>query len=198
MPQVPASRYWSFASIAILGCLADLWTKKWIFSRLKYPAEEGPIWLIQDVLSLDTSLNEGALFGLGQGFTWLFATLSIIAAVAIVYWLFVNRQAVDAWLNVALACVMAGIFGNLYDRLGLPGLKWKFVRGENQVGDHVYAVRDWIHFEYGAFDWPIFNLADSLLVCGAALLVWHSFRQPSPVSLAAVVNEAGAKELAAK
>jgi signal peptidase II len=37
------------------------------------------------------------------------------------------------------------------------------------------AVRDWILLRYGAFTWPNFNIADSLLVCGAGLLLWHSF-----------------------
>jgi len=64
---------------------------------------------------------------------------------------------------------MAGIFGNLYDRLGFPRL-------ESSPGTTIYAVRDWLHFQIEpVFDWPIFNIADSLLVCGAALLVWHAF-----------------------
>jgi lipoprotein signal peptidase len=44
-----------------------------------------------------------------------------------------------------------------------------------------------MHFKIDAigFDWPVFNIADSLLVCGAGLLVLHAFRQPSkPESLA--------------
>jgi lipoprotein signal peptidase len=50
------------------------------------------------------------------------------------------------------------------------------------VGEPVYAVRDWLHFEIAAigFDWPVFNIADSLLVCGAALLFWHALRAPKP------------------
>lgn len=77
---------------------------------------------------------------------------------------------------MALGCVTAGILGNLYDRLGLPGLKWNYAEPPlHEVGDPVYAVRDWILVMIGPYGWPNFNIADSLLVCGAAMLVWHAF-----------------------
>ena len=59
----------------------------------------------------------------------------------------------------------------------MPGLVWDVAGPLHDVGDPVYAVRDWILVMIGSFHWPNFNVADSLLVCGAALLVWHAFRQ---------------------
>jgi signal peptidase II len=103
----------------------------------------------------------------------VFCVLSLLAAVGILYWLFVRKAARDVGLTVALAAVTAGIFGNLYDRTGLHGLKWHVPGRE---GEPVYAVRDWIHFQLGWFDWPIFNIADTLLVCGAAVLLIYAFR----------------------
>jgi signal peptidase II len=176
MSEVPRSRVLAFFAIAGLGCAIDLATKHWIFQRLGYPPRER-IWIVRDVLSLETSLNEGALFGIGQGFTFLFAGLSVLAAAWIFYWLFIRGAARDTWLMLALACIMAGILGNLYDRLGLPGLTWQFATSGHEVGDPVYAVRDWIHFEYKSFDWPVFNIADSLLVCGAGLLLRETMRK---------------------
>ena len=83
----------------------------------------------------------------------------------------------DPWLVLALALVTGGIIGNLYDRLGLPGLQWHAPLA--RVGQPVLAVRDWIHFELeGIIDWPIFNLADTWLVIGAALLMLVSLRTP--------------------
>ena len=80
---------------------------------------------------------------------------------------------------MALAMITGGILGNLYDRLGLPGLVWPPGTG-HPAGEPVFAVRDWLHFKVdGLVDWPIFNIADSLLVCGAALLVWHALRSPA-------------------
>ncbi|HTQ38733.1 MAG TPA: signal peptidase II [Pirellulales bacterium] len=170
---VPASRIALFLGLIIVGCAADLATKHWIFAKLGMPYESPPIVLAPGVFSLTTSLNEGALFGLGQGMTWVFAGLSVLAAMGIFYWLFFAGAGHDWWLTVALGVLMAGIFGNLYDRLGLPGLVWE--PPNPRAGQVVHAVRDWLHLEIRKihFDWPVFNLADSLLVLGACMLFWH-------------------------
>jgi signal peptidase II len=73
-----------------------------------------------------------------------------------------------------LAFVTGGILGNLYDRLGLPGLSWP-PGPDHAAGAPVHAVRDYILVMIGRWHWPNFNLADSSLVCGAALLVFHAF-----------------------
>jgi signal peptidase II len=180
--NVLARRGLLFALIAVVGCAVDLATKHWIFARLGMPGDAEPIWLWEPYFGLETSLNEGALFGVGQGNAGLFAVLSIFAAIGILYWLFWVGAASDRLLTIALGCVMAGILGNLYDRLGLPGLKWhQPIRG-HEVGDPVFAVRDWLHFKIDAigFDWPVFNIADSLLVCGAGLLVLHAVLTSPP------------------
>jgi signal peptidase II len=176
MKAVPAKRYVVFFSIAICGCLFDLATKSWIFNWLGTPP--GPTWWIwEDVCGFQTSLNEGGLFGMGQGMVVVFSALSVVAAVAILVWLFIAGAARDLLLTVALGLVTAGIFGNLYDRLGLPGLKWTVASSLHDVGDPVYAVRDWILVMIGDWPWPNFNLADSFLVCGAILLFWHAVRR---------------------
>jgi signal peptidase II len=168
MKAVPANRYLIFLLIGGLGCLADLATKNWVFSALGMPGGRTE-WLWKPFFGLQTSLNRGALFGIGQDKVWLFASLSICAAVFIVYWLFLAGAARDRLLTIALGCVMAGILGNLYDRLGL----WS---APGAPGLRTYAVRDWILFQYPPWIWPNFNIADSLLVCGAILLVWQAAR----------------------
>ncbi len=136
-------------------------------------------WLWQDHFGFQTSLNRGALFGAGAGYSYLFATLSVLAGIGILVWLFVFKAAFDRWLTVALGCVMAGILGNLYDRLGLHGIK--------ELGpDYEHAVRDWILFQVPEVSWrilnpwPNFNIADALLVTGAIMLVLHAFIWRSP------------------
>ena len=104
--------------------------------------------------------------------------LSIGAGVAICWWLFIAGAARQWVLTVALSGIMAGILGNLYDRLGLPGLEWRGLPYDShKLGDPVFAVRDWILVMFGKWPWPNFNVADSLLVCGALLLVGHAFFQ---------------------
>ncbi len=171
MRAVPLNRYIVFFSIAVVGCAVDLASKNWVFSRLGMPgSQRWQMWRV--VFGFETNLNEGALFGMGQGWVTAFAFLSVAAAVGILLWLFYAGAAHDRLLCVALGCVMGGVLGNLYDRLGLHGI----VSGS---GEPVRAVRDWIlvMLKIGEkeYHWPTFNVADSLLVCGAVLLVWHAF-----------------------
>ena len=175
MRAVPANRYLVFFLIAIVGCLADLATKRLMFDWRAMPGQNPVAWIIPNVVGFKTNLNEGALFGIGQGMVVVFAVLSVAAACGILVWLFYGGAARDWLLNIALGCVTAGIFGNLYDRLGLHGLKWPLGHPLHQPGDPVFAVRDWIHVMIGTWPWPTFNIADSLLVCGAAMLLYHAF-----------------------
>ena len=180
-------------AIATLGCAADLLSKQAVFDWLgvapDFIAAGEPAaisrwrgdanlqhlwWLWPHRLGIQTSINTGALFGMGAGWWWLFACLSVVAFFGILTWLFVYKAAFDRWINVALAFVTGGILGNLYDRLGLwdgTGLKPEFQHG----------VRDWILFVWPEIKlqifnpWPNFNIADSLLVTGAIMLVVHAF-----------------------
>lgn len=169
--RVPASRYLLFASIAGLGFLLDIGTKAWVFSLPDLRAGEIR-WLWTDHVGIQLSRNLGALFGIGQGKVWLFAALSSVALVAIPTWLFWFRAARDRLITFALGCVMAGVLGNLFDRIGLSG---------ETLGGSVYAVRDWILWQANdRWRWPNFNIADSLLVVGACLMVLHSFWYSPP------------------
>jgi signal peptidase II len=172
---VPSSRYLVFFALALGVCAIDLVTKTRMFDWLGMPdPHREPWWIWKDVVGFQTTLNEGALFGLGPGLWPLFAALSVGAAVGILVWLFAAGAARDWLLTVALALVTAGILGNFYDRLGLPGFVWPTGDPFHHAGAPVHAVRDFILVMIGPWQWPNFNLADSSLVCGAALLAWHA------------------------
>ena len=167
-----------FASLAIIGCLADLISKHYTFDWLGLPnGNQNIYWIVEDYVGIETALNYGALFGMGQNMVWFFATMSFVALAGIVFWLWKYR-AIDDWmLTITLGLITGGILGNLYDRLGL----WS-----NYT---IFAVRDWIRISYQQHVWPNFNIADSLLVCGAALLFWHSLKHPDAKADAPEENE---------
>jgi signal peptidase II len=176
MDRVPRNRYVLFLLPAIVGCAIDLATKHFMFAWPELRAGE-TYWFWTGHVGLQLSWNEGALFGMGQGKVWLFAALSVAAAIGIPVWLFRFGAARDAWLTVALGCVMAGVLGNLHDRLGLHGEVWPATHPRE--GEAIYAVRDWILWQASdRWRWPNFNIADSLLVVGAAVLFFHALRQP--------------------
>src|SRR5690606_11534004 len=125
---------------------ADLWTKSYMFAQDELRAGEVR-WVIPDYAGFQLSLNAGALFGVGQGYVAVFAALSILAALIIPLWLFYFGAAEDRVLTCLLGFLMAGVLGNLYDRLGLHGETW-FYHPE-RAGEAAYAVRDWILLQWG-------------------------------------------------
>ena len=163
--RVPWSRYVLFAAIAFGGAAFDLATKSYIFAQVGPPGGV-PVPLVTDILELRTSHNEGALWGFGRGVKYsplIFAALSLMASVAICWWLFIKGAARDVRYTVALAFIMAGAVGNCYDRLRFG------------------YVRDFMHFHIDAikFDFAIFNFADNMLVLGAVGLMLLALR-PEP------------------
>jgi len=184
---IPFNRYVTFVLLAGGGLAWDLYSKWAVFTQLGCPGAGNWVWpdnwgwqglspFIR--FQLHTNFNYGALWGMGQGKSHLFASLSVIAALGILCWMFVYKGAASKWLTVALGFVMGGVLGNLYDRLGLHG--WT---DANHAP--IYAVRDFLHFWFfegtpAHFDWAIFNFADVYLVTGAIMLVIQSlFLEPA-------------------
>jgi signal peptidase II len=173
MEQLPKNRLPTFFTVTAVCLIVDLWSKSAVFEA--FGVRNGGAWLLDSWVRfrLFTSLNEGALWGMGQGFAWVFALLSVAAFVGIIYWLFAKKAAESMWLTVSLAGVSGGTLGNLYDRLGLHGV---IVPGQETP---IKAVRDFLHFQFGTFDWAIFNVADICLVTGAIMLMVQSVLAPA-------------------
>jgi signal peptidase II len=171
---ISARRIVWFCFLVIAGLSLDLWTKHAVFTSPGF-FHGDEWWLWENHIGIQKSLNEGALFGMGQGKVWIFALFSIFAAVAIPAWLFKFRAAEDFWLTTILGVIMGGVIGNFYDRVGLPGMTWDQFN-PHRAGETVHAVRDWILFQVNdQWVWPNFNIADSLLVVGALALFVRSF-----------------------
>lgn len=176
MPKLPKNRLPIYLVVAVTCLAIDLISKQVAFDT--YGLRNGSEWLLTgDAVRFRffTSLNEGALWGMGQGFAWLFASLSVLAVLGILFLLFVRKAATSMWLTVALAFVTGGTLGNLYDRLAWHGI---MIQGRPAP---VKAVRDFFHFQFGGtvdnpgLDWAIFNVADICLVTGAIMLMIQSF-----------------------
>ncbi|MDO5554617.1 MAG: signal peptidase II [Planctomycetia bacterium] len=169
-----------FSLVAAAGCALDLATKQWIFSELGEPGRQGVWWLIPDLFGFQTSLNQGALFGMGQGQIAFFVATSVLALLGIVVWIVLDRRR-SLFLALLLALITAGILGNLWDRLALHEMTWNVfhvLSGQcppEMAGQPIHAVRDWILVMLGTYPWPNFNLADSMLVVGAIVMAIYAF-----------------------
>jgi signal peptidase II len=159
---VGPGRWILFWTIALGGMAFDLTTKAMIFERIGEPGSP-PHPLVPNILELHTNYNSGALWGMGGRMphsSLFFAGLSILAALGILYYLFVHKAASDWRLTGALGLIMAGALGNCYDRLMLG------------------HVRDFVHFHVDpiGFNCAIFNFADNMLVLGAIILMLLALR----------------------
>jgi lipoprotein signal peptidase len=120
-------------------------------------SDRPPVRLLGGFLTLLVSRNPGAAFSIGTSMTVVF---SVIAVSVIVVILRTSRRIRSIPWAITLGLLLGGATGNLIDRiLRYPGL----FRG--------YVV-DWIEIPH----WPVFNLADSAIVCGGVLAVLLSAR----------------------
>ena len=118
-----------------------------------------PHVIIPNCFDLSRSENRGGVFGVGQGQVAFFILFTLVASAAILC--AVRKYGrTSRRLTFALGCVFGGAMGNLWDRLALG------------------YVRDFIDVHAGPHHWPTFNIADSAICVGAAILVIHSFLTP--------------------
>jgi len=163
--RVPPSRHYLFWPLALGGFLADQVSKEIVFAEVADMAtgRSGSLSVVPGFFQLRTSLNRGGLWGWGADKGWLFSLLSILAAVFIIYLLFVRQGKRDHWLVAALGLIEGGVLGNLLDRIRFHG------------------VRDFLDFYLFGYHYPTFNVADALLVIGALMLILQAvFAAPQP------------------
>jgi signal peptidase II len=174
-----------FLLTCAIGLAVDLVTKVWAFGALAREVvwdETGrvvvyanpAIELIPGWLHLEAVANQGAVFGLGQGKRWLFLIVSA-GAIGLLTYLF-SQSGRGRFYQVVLGMLLAGVLGNMYDRLVFGYVRDMF---------HMLPDRHWPGFIQNAlsfipyirgpiFPW-IFNVADSLLCVGVAISIGYSF-----------------------
>lgn len=151
-----SSLRWLWLSVAVIGL--DQLTKQ-IASGMLELHQPVPV---MPFLNLTLTHNTGAAFSFlsdaGGWQRWFFSGLTLVVAVIIVVWL-TRLKPGQRWLAGALALVLGGALGNLWDRL--------------LIG----AVVDFIDVYYQSWHWPAFNVADSAICVGAVMLVVSTLRE---------------------
>jgi signal peptidase II len=195
---VSRSYRWLFVSLAAFALVSDQASKygvfKWLhgtpgnesdvipgwfrftaqFDPTAAPSENGVLKSLQTWSAPEMPhVNKGALFGIGGNHkelsNWMFAAVSLVAAVGITVWATRKSVATDGWLCAALGLIMGGAVGNCYDRLVFHG------------------VRDFLYFY--RIEWPVFNVADCGLVVGTTMLLLQAVfgtQPPAPTAPAPV------------
>jgi len=147
--------------LSLLVVVADQVTKAWVSGALR-PYELVPV--IDGFFNLTLAFNTGAAFSfLAQGGgwqRWLLSGLAVVVAIVLVVWL-TRLDRSERWTAASLSLVIGGAVGNLLDRLRLG------------------HVVDFLDFYLGSWHWPAFNVADSAITVGVAILLLASFRRPA-------------------
>jgi len=140
-------RIW-FLVVALVAAALDLWTKHVAFANITDGVD---VRVIEGLFSFGKTTNRGIVFGLFPGAGPVFLVVSVLAVPAILF-IFLSVKKPRWVLTAALALILGGTIGNMYDRVAF---------GE---------VRDFLKFYWGSRVWPLFNLADSCICIGVALL----------------------------
>jgi signal peptidase II len=136
----------------------DQLSKQWVLRSIgPYAARN----IVPDFFGLVNVTNTGAAFGSFKGNNTFFIVISIVALVVVTL-LLVRRRQPDAWRDLSLALLLAGILGNLTDRL--------------RYGHVIDFLLFNLHIRY-ADPWPAFNMADSCISIAVVLFIIHSFHK---------------------
>ena len=155
--SVPGWHRWLWLSLVVV--VLDFASKQAVLASFR-PGEVLPVL---PVFSLVLAFNPGAAFSFLAGASgwqrWVFTGIAVVASVVIVWLL---RRGGSRLYCAGLALILGGALGNLWDRITIG------------------QVVDFLLFHWRAWSYPAFNVADSAITIGAALLIIDSFRARRP------------------
>lgn len=146
----------------MIGCLVvfDQVSKWVVFRQVKLYSS---LVVLPGFFNITHIHNRGAIFGafsqVGNRYVYLILTLASLLALGLVIYYFVITPAAERGVKISLSLILAGALGNLIDRV---------FRG--------YVI-DFLDFYAGKWHWPFFNVADSSITIGAALLLVFFIRR---------------------
>ena len=150
----PGQGYW--LTLAALVLVLDQASKVWVLASFRLMESQ----IVTPFFNLVLVFNAGAAFsflaGAGGWQKWFF----VILALGISFWLLglLRKHAHERLLPAALSLILGGAIGNVIDRLRFD------------------AVVDFLDFHFAGYHWPAFNVADSAITVGVALMLLHQFR----------------------
>lgn len=174
----------AFVLTFVVGLGVDLWSKEVAFQKLaphgvtlnsnvnppRHQVDHGPesdavvIPVVEGWLHFMAMVNEGAVFGIGQGQRWLFIAVSVLA-IGFISYLFATSGN-HRFYQFVLGMLLAGVIGNMYDRMTF-----------GYVRDMIYVLpgKTWPGTSREIFPW-IFNVADMLLCVGVGMIFLYTLR----------------------
>lgn len=138
--------------IGALGFALDLWVKQIVSENLNLMDS---IVVIRDFFEIRYIKNFGAAWGVLSGKQHIFLVITPVVLIGLAYYFMRIKDRINAF---GLALIFFGALGNFYDRLVLG------------------FVRDMFSFNLFGYDFPVFNIADSMVVVGVGLLILASLR----------------------
>jgi signal peptidase II len=151
--------WYRWLGISAIVVALDLYTKHLIQNAFQF----GEQLKITSFFDLVRYHNQGAAFGFlndaGGWQKWFFTAIAVVAAIVITY--LIKKNPTQKLFCLGLALVLGGALGNLYDRITLG-----------------YVV-DFLNFHWNEYAFPAFNVADSAISVGVAILLLDSFKKPN-------------------
>jgi len=156
----PVARSWArWLVLSAVVVVLDLATKAWVSAAFQYGETREVTPFFNLVLVHNTGAAFSFLAGAGGWQRWFFTLVAIAISAVLVVML--RRNHGNALLACALALVLGGALGNLHDRVSLG-----------------YVV-DFVQLHAAGHYFPAFNVADSAITAGVALIIWDSVRPAS-------------------
>ncbi|OHC61420.1 MAG: signal peptidase II [Rhodocyclales bacterium GWA2_65_19] len=155
MPS-PSAILGRWLALAALVLVLDQASKAWVLASFRLMESLAVTSFFNLVLVFNSGAAFSFLAGAGGWQKWFF----VVLALAISLWLLnlLRKHAGERLLPMALALILGGAIGNVIDRLRFD------------------AVVDFLDFHLAGYHWPAFNVADSAITVGVALMLWHQFR----------------------
>lgn len=167
-------RWILFLVALVLGTALDLGTKHVAFERLP---RYGDSHAVTSWFAFTHAENRGAAFGMFQGQHDFFMLVTVVAFVAVPYFVHTAPRGSRA-SPIVLGLILAGVVGNFWDRI-THGFVRDFLDVHTPPSG---ALHDFFMSTVGRTVWPTFNVADVFITCGAAAMVLFAGRDDASAS----------------